>query len=103
MQEILEVTTNGKDLYITPKGTAEGQQKAVLVFEDIPTCTGIVHTVSQVLVPVDVTVQRIGERDDKAEGTGKPVWHSMSAVHCILLQLIMQRFTVSIVLHLNMQ
>lgn len=78
MQEILEFTTNGEDLYITPQGTPESMQKAVLVFSDIPTCAGIVHTVSQVLVPVDVTVEKLGERDDKDEGTGKQVCSFLS-------------------------
>ena len=84
MQEVLEITTNGEDLYITPQGTPEEQQKAVLVFSDIPTCAGLAHTVSQVLVPVDVTVQRLGERDDKDEGTGKPVQPRPVSMCCVL-------------------
>ena len=69
----LEFTSTNGEIYITPKGAPEAQQQAVLIMADIPTCAGLVHTVSQVLVPEGEEVERIGELDDKDQGTGKPV------------------------------
>lgn len=69
----LEFASANGDIYITPKGVPSGQQPAVLVMSDIDTCAGLVHTVSQVLVPEGEEVERIGELDAKDEGTGKPV------------------------------